>query len=168
MSEDGKRLFFSQCFNVGYNASYQHKIETGETVQIGGSYKFCLSNGLAFRDEVLYGTVFSSCRIIKLDISAGDLENPVVSDVTTAVAFPGGIGFNSKGAFHAVDGVKGDLFRVDLENEDVGNNAELLATLPSALESVALDKDDRLYVAAFFSGTVWEVLSSTDFRVVVD
>ena len=168
MSDDGKRLFFSQCFNIGHNGVFQYTIETKETVQIGANDWFCAGNSLAYHNEALYGTLFFGGKVFKMDISAGDLANPVLSDVTTVLPFPGGLGFDSTGRLHAVDGVTGDLYRVDIDNKDVSGNAELLATLPGPLESVAFDKDDRLYVSGFFSGTVWEVQSSTEFRVVID
>ena len=164
LSDDGNRLFFAQCFNIGEpNGIYQRDLTTNETTTILEGVPLCASNAMDFRNESLYSPRIFEGRVIRID-----LENDnQVTNVTTNIGIPVAVKFDMQGRLHALDTSNGQVLRIDLDNPDTANNTELVAQLPiDALDNLAFDKDNRLYVSTFSRGTVWEVLDTTDFRTV--
>jgi sugar lactone lactonase YvrE len=163
LSDDGKRLFFAQCFNFeSPNGIYQLDLETNETTTLVDGIAACASNAMDFRDEALYSPRLFEGKVVKIDLA----NNNAVTDISTGMGSPDAVKFNSKGELFVVDPGSGQVFQIDLENPDLENNREIVATPPFMfIENLAFDKDDRLYISSAARASVLEVLGVTEFRV---
>jgi hypothetical protein len=163
-SDDGTRLFFGQCFNdASLNGVYQFDLETEATTTIVDGIEICSSNSMDFRDETLYTPRIFENRIVKIDLA----NNNTVTDVSTGLGAPNAVKFDSQGTLHALDSTDGSVYRINLNSTDKANNRELVATAPfKAIDNLAFDKDDRLYISSVNRATVLEVLGMDNFRTV--
>jgi sugar lactone lactonase YvrE len=163
LSDDGKRLFFSQCFNFeSPSGIYQLDLETNETTTLVDGIPACASNAMDFRDEALYSPRLFEHKVVKIDLA----NNNTVTDISTGMGYPDAVKFNSKGDLFVVDSGLGQVFQIDLDNPDLENNREVVATPPfKAIDNLAFDKDDRLYISSVARASLIEVLGVTDFRV---
>lgn len=163
LSDDGKRLFFAQCFDFEMPTGiYQRDLVTNETAAILEDVPLCASNAMDFRNESLYSPQPFASRVIRIDL---ENNNEVV--LTTNVSVPIAVKFDLEGRLHVLDASNGQVLRVDLDNPDTSANTELVAQLPvNGLDNLAFDKDNRLFVSSFSTGTIWEVRDTTDFRTV--
>lgn len=163
LSDDGNRLFFAQCFNLGApNGLYQVDLETNETTPIIEGVPLCASNAMDFKNNSIYAPILFQGRVARIDLAN---DNQITN--VTSIGIPVAVKFDSQGRLHVLDTSNGQVLRIDLDNPDTTNNTELVAQLPDdGLDNLAFDKDDRLYVSSFSRGTVLEVLGLTNFRTV--
>lgn len=164
LSDDGRRLFFAQCFNLDTpNGLYKRDLVTNETTAIVEGVPSCATNAMDFRNESLFSPILFEGRVARINLE----NNNQVTNVTTNIGVPVAVKFDSQGRLHALDTSNGQVLRIDLDSPDVTNNTELVAQLPfDGLDNLAFDNDDRLFVSSFSRGTVWEVLGMNDFRTV--
>jgi len=137
--------------------------ETEETIVIVEGIEICSSNSMDFRDEALYTPRIFENRIAKIDLA----NNNTVTDVSTGLGVPNAVKFDSQGTLHALDSSEGLIYHIDLDSVDKANNRELIATAPfKAIDNLAFDKDDRLYISSVTRATILEVRGVDNFRTV--
>ncbi len=178
LSDDGKRLFFAQCYNGPTNGIFEVTLATLAVRTIGGNVADCASNamdyanepttyGIASSAEALYSPRPFEDRVVRVDIATG-----ATTDVTTGWGAPIAVKFGSDGSLYAGnDGSfadpTGQVVRIDLDNPDKANNREVLATFPFGwIDNIALDKDDRIFVSSYTDGTIVEILDDGSLRTV--
>lgn len=116
-------------------------------------------NGFDFGpDGKLYGPLWFKGKIVRVDVDAGTLEV-----VSSGMAGPAAVNFDSKNVLHAIDNKTGEIFRVNIETGE----RTLIATAPSNLDNLAFDADDRLYISNMSESAIYEVNRETgDLRTV--
>lgn len=125
----------------------------------------CASNAMDLQEEALYSPRPFEGSVVKVDLANGN----AVTNVTTGLGYPIAVKFDSQKRPHVLDGVRGQVLRIDLNESDTTGNRQVVAQLPwQSADNLAFDKDDRLYVSNFAGGTVVEVPGdgSANFRVV--
>ena len=116
-----------------------------------------------YRDESLFTPRLFEGRIVKIDLA----NSNTVTNVTINLGQPVAVKFDSQGRLFALDALNGQVLRIDIDNPDPTSNSELVAQFPfNGVDNLAFDKDDRLYVSCWSTGSVTEVLGMTDFRSV--
>jgi sugar lactone lactonase YvrE len=175
LSDDGNRLFFSQCYNYeSLLGVYEIDLVTGDTTTIVDGIPLCASNALDYHNGSLWSPRPFEQRIVRIDLgesaATGDRSknvDVVVTNVTTGLVSVAAR-FDSEGQLYALDNSKGQVVRIDLTNSDLANNREVVAQFPNiGLDNFAFDKDDRLFVSSFTRGYVQEVnVTSGELRIV--
>ena len=158
ISDDG-RLFFAQCFQPVTNIYEADPDGILPPTPILGAPDtgFCAANGMDYLDGFLYLPRFFEGRVVRVDITNGDM-----TDITTGWGVPAAVKFDSQGRLHAVNQGNGEVVRIDLLTGD----REPLAQLPIGLDNLAFDSTDRLYVSSSIDGFVVEIMSDGSVRTV--
>ena len=77
------------------------------------------------------------------------------------ITMPAAVKFDSQGNLHALDSASGEVLTVDTTT----GSMTVIATLPAALDNLAFDSQDRLFVSNI-NGLIVEVLSDGTTRTV--
>lgn len=185
ITDDGKHLFFAQCYAEGGNSLFELDLQTNNTKVILENVPGCASNSMDIFEGELYSPRPFEGRVVKINVASTTLissENeetiPIteksysdqaeVVDVATNMGYPAAVKFNSKGELFAVTQDPGSVVRIHLNGPNTDNNTELIAKLPIGwVDNLAFDKDDRLYVSSYTDATVLEILQDGSNRTVV-
>jgi len=160
ISDDG-RLFFAQCFETGPAGNGFFEADpfgnlTTSTIRSGDPG--CASNGMDWWEGDLYSPRWYEGRVVKVDISTGDL-----TAVTADWGIPTAVKFNSLGELYAVNQGNGEVVRINR----ISGDREVLAVFPYGWsDNLAFDSDDRLFVSSATDGTVAEILPDGGVRIV--
>jgi sugar lactone lactonase YvrE len=101
-------------------------------------------------DGFLYGPLWSSGRIVKIDVTTG-----LVIPVALGFDVPAAVKFDSAGRLYVVEQASGEVHRLDPSTwTDV-----VVATLAPGLDNLAFDARDRLFVSHGQDGCIYEILS---------
>lgn len=110
-------------------------------------------NGFDFGpDGKLYGPLWFKKQAASVDVDAGTLE--VIAE---GFATPAAANFNSKGELHLVDTEAGHVYRVDIESGE----KTLLAEVDPAIDNLAFDGEDNLYITNMADNAVIHVDTAT-------
>ncbi len=110
-------------------------------------------NGFDFGpDGKLYGPLWFKKQVARVDVDSGTLE--VVAD---GFATPAAVNFNSKGELHLVDTEAGHVYRVDTTTGE----KTLLAEVDPAIDNLAFDGDDNLFITNMADNAVIAVNTET-------
>lgn len=110
-------------------------------------------NGFDFGpDGKLYGPLWFKKQAVRVDVDAGTLE--VIAE---GFATPAAANFNSKGELHVVDTEAGHVYRVDIETGE----KTLLAEVDPAIDNLAFDGDDNLYITNMADNAVIAIDTAT-------
>lgn len=157
IGDDG-RMYFAQCFETGPagNGIFELDFPLPRAIRTGDLG--CASNGMDWWDGYLYAPRWYEQRVVKVDITTGDLTN-----VTTGWGVPTAVKFNSLGELHAVNQGNGEVVKIDL----VTGAREVLAVFPYGwADNLAFDSSDRLFVSSAADATIAEILPGGGVRVV--
>ena len=157
-SDDG-RLFVSQCFLA--HDHFEIDPDGGEeprliSDQLGPG---CGLNGMDWgADGKLYGPRWFHGEVVRVDVDTSQVE-------TVAAGFqtPAAVKFNSQGQLHVLDSLAGAVVRVDLAT----GTKEVVGRPGPALDNLAFDPTDRLFVSSFADGFVVEVTGPDTVREVI-
>jgi len=160
ISDDG-RLFFAQCFDTGPGGNGIFEADpfgSLATSTIRSGDPGCASNGMDWWDGDLYSPRWYEGRVVKVDITTGDL-----TAVTTDWGIPTAVKFNSLGELYAVNQGNGEVVKIDRTTGD----RQVLAVFPYGwADNLAFDSNDRLFVSSATDGTVAEILADSSVRIV--
>ncbi|MCY1045287.1 SMP-30/gluconolactonase/LRE family protein [Corallococcus sp. bb12-1] len=97
-------------------------------------------NGFEFGpDDKLYGPLLLKGQIARIDVDTGGIE-----PVAQGFAMPTAVNFDARREnLYVVDAARGELVRVRLPSGD----KEVVATLPTGLDNLAVGPDDQVYVS---------------------
>ncbi|MEQ8325571.1 Vgb family protein [Parvibaculum sp.] len=110
-------------------------------------------NGFDFGpDGKLYGPLWFKKQVARVDVDSGTLE--VVAE---GFATPAAANFNSKGELHLVDTEAGHVYRVDTTTGE----KTLLAEVDPAIDNLAFDGDDNLFITNMADNAVIAVNTET-------
>ena len=147
---DGGRLFATQVF-LG-DALYEldpsgtsppRKIMEG----MGGL------NGFDFGpDGKLYGPLWFKKQVVRVDVEAATIEV-----VATGFNVPAAVNFDSKGNLYAVDTAAGHVYRIDVASDE----KTLVSEVAPAIDNLALDADDNLYITNMADNAVIAIDTET-------
>jgi sugar lactone lactonase YvrE len=116
-------------------------------------------NGFAFGpDGLLYAPVYFEGRVVRFNVDS----RPVVYEtVTTGLAVPSAVKFDSQGTLHGLSQLSGEVWRLDaLAGHTV------IAKLPPGVDNLAFDSRDRLFVSHTDDGSIFAILPSGQSRTV--
>lgn len=104
------------------------------------------------RDGWLYGPLWFKGQVAKINPQTGELKV-----IASGFKVPAAANFDSAGRLWVIDTATGELFRID-----VGTGAKTkVAQLKSALDNLAIDSSDRIYVSNMADNSVEEVDPAT-------
>ncbi|UJJ31172.1 Vgb family protein [Halopseudomonas maritima] len=103
-------------------------------------------------DGWLYGPLWFKGQIVRINPAGGELQ-VISSDFKT----PAAANFDSKGNLYAIDTFSGQLKQVNLAD----GSTELIAQLDSALDNLALDADDNIYVSNMANNRITRINPQT-------
>ncbi|MFN3627828.1 MAG: hypothetical protein ACK4S3_08120 [Parvibaculum sp.] len=110
-------------------------------------------NGFDFGpDGKLYGPLWFKKQAARVDVDAGTIE--VIAE---GFATPAAANFNSKGELHVVDTEAGHVYRVNIETGE----KTLLAEVEPAIDNLAFDAEDNLYITNMADNAVIHVDTAT-------
>ena len=110
-------------------------------------------NGFEFgADDMLYGPLWFKGQVAKVDVDKGELT--VVAD---GFKIPAAVNFNSRGNLWVVDTALGQLVRVDPKT----GAKKMVAQLKPALDNLAIDDKDRIFVSNMADNGIQEVDAET-------
>lgn len=110
-------------------------------------------NGFEVGDDGwLYGPLWFKGQIVRINPEDGELK-VISSDFKT----PAAANFDSKGNLYAIDTFSGQLKQVNLAD----GSTELIAQLDSALDNLALDADDNIYVSNMANNRITRINPQT-------
>lgn len=110
-------------------------------------------NGFDFGpDGKLYGPLWFKKQAVRVDVDAGTLE--VIAE---GFATPAAANFNSKGELHVVDTEAGHVYRVNIETGE----KTLLAEVEPAIDNLAFDAEDNLYITNMADNAVIHIDTET-------
>ena len=106
-------------------------------------------NGFEFGpDDRLYGPLWFKGQIVAVDVDKAEMA--VVAD---GFKVPAAANFDSKGNLWAVDTARGQLWRIDLKSGD----KKMIAQLKPALDNLAIDANDIIYVSNMADNGIQQV-----------
>jgi len=106
-------------------------------------------NGFDFGpDGKLYGPLWFKGQVVRVDVDSGKLD--VVAD---GFGIPAAANFNSKGDLFVLDSMRGDIVRVDVKT----GTKETVFKLKTAMDNLAFDSQDRMYVTVMSESAIYEV-----------
>ena len=115
-------------------------------------------NGMDFGpDGFLYGPIWTKGKVVRVDV-----DNGTITTVADGFGVPAAVKFDSEGRLHVVDYMGEEVLRVDAET----GSKEVIVLLPSGLDNLAFDSNDRLYVSHGQDGSIFEVLADGTTRTV--
>lgn len=104
------------------------------------------------RDGWLYGPLWFKGQVAKINPQTGELKV-----IASGFKVPAAANFDSAGRLWVIDTATGELFRID-----VASGAKTkVAQLKSALDNLAIDSSDRIYVSNMADNSVEEVNPAT-------
>jgi sugar lactone lactonase YvrE len=123
-----------------------------------------LLNGMDWGpDGFLYAPSWKQANILRIDVDSCDesesCDNEMIVDGIITV--PAAAKFDSQGNLYALDSSSGQVLQVDTTT----GSSTVIATLPTGLDNLAFDSEDRLFVSNI-SGLVVEVLTDGTTRIV--
>jgi sugar lactone lactonase YvrE len=89
-------------------------------------------------NNILFGPLQWGGKIIRID-----LKTAAVKDVATGFSRPVAVNFDSHGNLYAVDYLSGEIIRVDPES----GSKQVVAKVNPPIDNLAIDRDDRVYIA---------------------
>lgn len=143
------RLFMGQVFQA--DVMNEVNPETGEVriinEGVGGP------NGFDFGpDGYWYGPLWFKGQIVRVDVESGEIT-PIVE----GLSIPAAANFDSKGNLYALDTHEGHLLRIDISD----GSYEVVATLDPALDNLAIDSNDRVFVTNMADNAIYEINTET-------
>lgn len=110
-------------------------------------------NGFDFGpDGKLYGPIWFKKQVARVDVDAATLEV-----ITDGFATPAAVNFNSKHELHVVDTEAGHVYRLDIETGE----KTLLAEVLPAIDNLAFDAEDNLYITNMADNAVISINTET-------
>lgn len=148
-TKDGK-LYFTQVF-LG-DALYEADVTGAQPARLirkdlGGFNGFEVGP-----DGALYGPLWFKNAIVRIDPANG-------KDTVVASGFqiPAAANFGPDGNLYAIDTKTGEVKRIDMKTKAVS----VIATLPPALDNLAIAKDGTIYVSNMAEASIFEVKPDT-------
>jgi sugar lactone lactonase YvrE len=161
-SEDG-RLFVAQAFFGDGLYELDPDLEDPPIAIIAdsGTPPFPTQlNGMDFGpDGLLYAPQPWMGRIVAIDV---DADPPSVTVVAEGLPAPAAVDFDSQGNLYAAMNLTGEIARIDLAT----GAFTVIATVPPAVDNMAFDSADHLFVSQAESGAVYQILPSGQPRAV--
>ena len=106
-------------------------------------------NGFDFGpDGKLYGPLWFKGQVVRVDVDSGKLE--VVAD---GFGVPAAANFNSKGELFVLDSMRGHIVKVDTTT----GAKETAFELKTAMDNLAFDSQDRMYVTVMSESAIYEI-----------
>lgn len=110
-------------------------------------------NGFEFGpDGKLYGPLWFKGQVVRLDVDSGEFE--VLAD---GFKVPAAVNLDSKGNIWVVDSALGELVRLDPQ----GQNRKVVAKLSSALDNLAIDAQDQVFVSNMADNGIQKIYPET-------
>lgn len=103
-------------------------------------------------DGWIYGPLWFKGLVVKINPADGTLET-----VADGFGTPAAVNFDSKGNLYAVDTLTGKLMRVDTATGD----SEMVAQLSTALDNLAIDAQDSIYVSNMADNSIQQINPDT-------
>lgn len=104
-------------------------------------------------DGSLYGPLWFKGVAVKIDPSNGNIET-----VADGFGIPAAVNFDSKGNLYVVDTLTGKLMRVDAADLKSGAaEPQMVAQLSTALDNLAIDPQDNIYVSNMADNSIQQV-----------
>jgi sugar lactone lactonase YvrE len=105
-------------------------------------------NGFEIRDNYLYGPLWFKGQIVRINLDAPHIE--VIAD---GLQVPAAANLDSKGNIFVVDTKAGTLVKIDAATRA----KSIVAKLKTGVDNLAIDKNDRIFVANMVDNAVQEV-----------
>ncbi|MEX2249013.1 MAG: hypothetical protein WD671_05220 [Parvibaculum sp.] len=110
-------------------------------------------NGFDFGpDGKLYGPLWFKKQIVRVDVETATIET-----VATGFDVPAAANFDSKGNLYAVDTAAGHVYRIDVASGE----KTLISEVAPAIDNLALDADDNLYITNMADNAVIAIDTDT-------
>jgi sugar lactone lactonase YvrE len=103
-------------------------------------------------DGMLYGPLWFKKQVVRIHPDTGDLK--VIAD---GFHTPAAANFDSKGRLYVLDTARGELVRVDIAS----GSKQVVARLATALDNLAIDSKDRIFVSNMADNAIHEVDPNT-------
>lgn len=148
-TKDG-RLYMTQVFLGDALYEVDWKGTTGARLirkDLGGLNGFEVG-----ADGMIYGPLWFKHAIVKVDPKTG--KDTVVAD---GFEIPAAANFGPDGNLYAIDTKNGQVKRIDMKTKAVS----VLATLPPALDNLAIAPDGTIYVSNMAEASIFEVNPAT-------
>jgi sugar lactone lactonase YvrE len=154
-SDDG-RLFVALCIlGDGLYELDPDLVDPPRLIAENMGEGMCGLNGMDWGpDGFLYGPRYVLPGIFRVNVDTG--EYTMLAEDIVGVALK----FDSQGRLHVHDGMQ--VWRVDIETGD----SQVIATAPFAVDNLALDSEDRLFVSGLDTGAIAEILPDGTARMV--
>nr|HRC87102.1 SMP-30/gluconolactonase/LRE family protein [Thermoanaerobaculia bacterium] len=159
-TSQGGRVFASQCAFQGGSGLFEldPALLAPPRLITDALGEACGLNGMAVGpDGLLYGPRSANGDVVRVNPESG-----AFSVVATGFAVPSAVKFDSRGRLWVTDLGAGTLDRVDPQT---GQKTRIV-TLAPGLDSLAIDRRDRVFVSSNVTGEVAEVKSDGSVRVV--
>jgi sugar lactone lactonase YvrE len=115
-------------------------------------------NGFDFgKDGFLYGPLWFKGQVVKIDVDKASIEV-----ISSDFQVPAAVNFNSKEELFVVDTRAGEVIKLD---QNTGSKLVISKVNP-AIDNLAFDKDDRLYITNMSDNSVLEILNGGSTRTV--
>ncbi len=111
-------------------------------------------------DGMLYTPLMGDGTIVRIDV---DVEPVTVETVAEGLIMPWAVAFDSTGQLYAatsLDAEHNALFRIDLET----GAGEQLGVVPAGYHTLAIGPDDRIFLAHYDEGAIYEYLPTGEMR----
>lgn len=132
-----------------------------DPIKLNGATSLGYLNAMDFGpDGLLYGPIWTQARIVQINVTAVPFAMTTVCD--EEIGIPAAVKFDSKGNLYMGDQLKGEVSRINVTT----GHKEVIATGLVGLDNLAFDSQDRLFVSNAFDGSINEILSSGDKRLV--
>jgi sugar lactone lactonase YvrE len=103
-------------------------------------------------DGMLYGPLWFKRQVVRIDPDSGELK--VIAD---GFGTPAAANFDSKGRLYVLDTARGEVVRVNVANGDKA----VVARLATALDNLAIDSKDHIFVSNMADNAIHEVNPDT-------
>lgn len=103
-------------------------------------------------DGMLYGPLWFKRQVVRIHPDTGEIT--IVAD---GFHTPAAANFDSKGNLYVLDTARGEVLRVDIAN----GAKSVVARMASALDNLAIDSKDRLFVSNMADNAIHEVNPNT-------
>ncbi|NYT19502.1 MAG: hypothetical protein GKC08_04325 [Methanosarcinales archaeon] len=107
-------------------------------------------------DGYLYGPIWTTGEIVRIDVDSGD-----ITTVSEGFAIPAAVKFDSSGHLYVADYKEGEISRIYLNN----STTEVIATGLESIDNIAFDSSDRLFISA--NDGIFEILTDGTKREVL-
>lgn len=152
-TKDGK-LYFTQVF-LG-DALYEADVTGAKAARLirkdlGGLNGFEIGP-----DGMIYGPLWFKHAIVKVDPKTG--KDTVVAD---GFEIPAAANFGPDGNLYAIDTKNGQVKKIDMKTPGKAGAVSVVATLPPALDNLAIAPDGTIYVSNMAEASIFEVKPDT-------